>query len=55
MTEELKPCGHCGYRAKSKQSEQKGFRVACTNWLCICSTSYFERLASAEKSWNKRA
>ncbi|MFZ3286621.1 MAG: Lar family restriction alleviation protein [Telluria sp.] len=60
MTDELKPCAHCGGAAKMQTDGESGYWIECTNSACGCSTNI--RIAMMDdvcsllaETWNLRA
>ena len=55
----LKPCPHCGSKARFTQYlDAKDFRfriaVVCTNNKCLASSGYSTCRAEVVRAWNKR-
>lgn len=49
----LKPCAHCGSEKVSLIEMTRCYKIECLG--CSISTTSFDKITAAVKSWNRRA
>lgn len=56
MTDDVKPCAHCGSEARSHLYVRDGGKVQCTNYDCLASVTQFnpDGAEKAITAWNTR-